>query len=136
MFLPRRSFLIGAASLFAAPAIVRAESLMKIKPIPVEVKISLFLFGTHPRVCVDSISRDVFSDIQKDYGEDFWDQMRRVGRMINSDETAVITFEKTKWMNNKEEIKEKIWAIKEIAAPGHKHLIYSSDPRKKAEWIA
>ena len=31
--LPRRKFLVGAAALLAAPAIVRYESLMRVKPI-------------------------------------------------------------------------------------------------------
>ena len=33
MILPRRKFLIGAATLLAAPAIVRYSSLMRVKPV-------------------------------------------------------------------------------------------------------
>ena len=33
MIIPRRKFLIGAATLLAAPAIVRYESLMRVKPL-------------------------------------------------------------------------------------------------------
>ena len=33
MILPRRKFLIGAVTLLAAPAIVRYESLMQVKPV-------------------------------------------------------------------------------------------------------
>ena len=33
MILPRRKFMIGAATLLAAPAIVRYESLMRVKPV-------------------------------------------------------------------------------------------------------
>ena len=33
MILPRRKFIVGAAALLAAPAIVRYESLMRVKPI-------------------------------------------------------------------------------------------------------
>lgn len=37
MILPRRHFLVGLGALFAAPAIVRASSLMQVRPIAVSL---------------------------------------------------------------------------------------------------
>ena len=42
LILPRRKFLMGAAALFAAPAIVRASSLMPVKSMPTGTTLATF----------------------------------------------------------------------------------------------
>lgn len=69
MILPRRSFLTGIATLLAAPAIVRADSLMKISPPP------LVLDGKRLVILADGRIKDV------ETGERF--SMSRVQRISN-----------------------------------------------------
>lgn len=66
MILPRRKFLICAAALLAAPAIVRYESLMRVKPISDD-----FVFGAGGWTSDVRITRGI-SRYDREFVVSFW----------------------------------------------------------------
>ena len=91
LIMPRRAFLSGMASLFAAPAIVKAANIMPVKVMPFDpymlVRGTDLATGDWMEVRVYERSDDPFAFLSSQ----FHDKLLDASRMINISQTGVIT---------------------------------------------
>jgi len=117
----RRGFLTGMASLFAAPSIIRADSLMKIKPLPFEPY--MVVMGKHYDGTT-TIVRKIFEDPSKPdafLSLDFLNRYERTVLGLRDISTAVVT-------NTREEGKALRWV--EAPKPQAFRLEHTPEPTR------